>query len=157
MFNWKLQMIKFKKIAGDPRPLFRLLAQAVDNDPEILALYCFGSYADGRVGPLSDVDLAVLLDREVPRDQYFSKRLSLHALAAHLLRTDEIDLVILNSAPPLLVHRVVKGGKLLYQRDPAKRIAFEVQAIRRYLDFAPVLDRCQEAMTSYILAVKSVA
>ena len=150
-------MIRFKKIAHDPRPSFRLLAQAVKNDPEVLALYCFGSYADGRVGPLSDVDLAVLLDHGVRRDRYFSKRLALHTVIARTLRTDEIDLVILNSAPPLLAHRAVMGGKVLYERAPSKRIAFEVQAIRRYFDIAPVLERCQEVVMDRILAGKSIA
>ena len=149
-------MIRFKKIAGDPRLFLRLLAQAVGNDPEIVALYCFGSYAGKRVGPLSDVDLAVLIDPQVPQNQYFNKRLSIHALAARILKTDEIDIVILNSAPPLLAHRVLKSRKILYERDSAKRTDFEVQAIRRYLDFVPVLDRCQEAVINHILVGKSI-
>ena len=149
-------MIRFKKLIDDPRCSFSLLVQAVKNDPEIVALYCFGSYAHGRVGPLSDVDLAVLLDQNIPPGRYFNKRLRLHSLIARIIKTDEVDLVILNSAPLLLVHRVLKGGRLLYEREPAKRIAFEVKAIREYLDFVPVLERCQEATLNRILAGRSI-
>ena len=149
-------MIRFKKLIDDPRCSFSLLVQAVKNDPEIVALYCFGSYAHGRVGPLSDVDLAVLLDQNMPPGRYFNKRLRLHTLIAKIIKTDEVDLVILNSAPLLLVHRVLKGGRLLYERDPARRIGFEVKAIREYLDFVPVLERCQEAVLSHIIAGKSI-
>ena len=149
-------MIRLKKIIERPRRSFSLLVQAVKNDPEIVALYCFGSYVDGRVGPLSDVDLAVLLDQNMPPGRYFNKRLRLHALIARIIKTDEVDLVILNSAPLLLVHRVLGGGRLLYERDPVKRIAFEVKAIREYLDFVPVLERCQEATLNRILAGRPI-
>ena len=43
-----------------------------------------------------------------------------------------IQLVVLNGAPPDLVHRVLRDGQLLCERDRSARIRF-VEAVRRRL------------------------
>ena len=45
-----------------------------------------------------------------------------------------IDLVILNDAPALLRHRVLRDGRVLFQRGPEGRVRFAVQTIRDYQD-----------------------
>jgi hypothetical protein len=39
-----------------------------------------------------------------------------------------VDLVVLNAAPVDLVHRVLRDGILLLERDPVERIRFETKA-----------------------------
>jgi hypothetical protein len=51
------------------------------------------------------------------------------------------QVVILNRAPADLVHRVLRDGKLLVDRNPSVRIAFEVRARNEFFDLKPVLDR----------------
>ncbi len=104
------------------------------------ALYLFGSTVSGKRTPLSDIDIAVLLPKDIPEEEYFALRLEMIAELADLLGTDEIDLVILNRAPPLLVHRVVTRGKLVYARDDLLRTRFEARAIQEYLDIKPLLE-----------------
>lgn len=53
----------------------------------------------------------------------------------------EVDLVVLNAASPDLVHRVLRDGILLLERDRPARIAFEVRARNAYFDLQPVLAR----------------
>ena len=104
-------------------------------DRAVAAVQCawlFGSTARGEAGPLSDVDVAVLLDGSVPRENYLD-------IAAALVEALErcaprIDLVVLNEAPPALRHRVLLDGLLLLERDPRQRIEFEVRSIREALD-----------------------
>jgi hypothetical protein len=56
-----------------------------------------------------------------------------------------VDLVVLNTAPVDLVHRVMRDGRLLLQPDPSARIAFEVRARNEYFDLLPLLRRHRRA------------
>jgi hypothetical protein len=50
-----------------------------------------------------------------------------------------VDLVVLNRAPVDLIHRVLRAGILIHERNPAARIRFEVQARNEYFDLLPYL------------------
>ena len=52
-----------------------------------------------------------------------------------------VDVVVLDTAPPDLVHRVLRDGILVLDRDRSKRIGFEVAARNAYFDLKPFLDR----------------
>jgi predicted nucleotidyltransferase len=105
-------------------------------DLRIDCAWLFGSVARGEAGPLSDVDVAVLLDPAIaPQDRM--------AIAAALVEKLEcvggrVDLVLLDEASPLLRDRVFRHGILLLERDVRRRVAFEAQAIQEYLDFQPL-------------------
>ena len=106
---------------------------------DVLSAYLFGSVARGTAAAASDVDVAVLLTADPPR--------TLDGL--HLGLEDDLErvlgipvqLVVLNRAPCDLVHRVLRDGILLLDRDPGKRIRFEVDARNRYFDLQPFLRR----------------
>ena len=48
---------------------------------------------------------------------------------------------MLDRAPVDLVHRVLRDGLLVLDRDPPRRIRFEMRARLEYLDLLPVLRR----------------
>jgi uncharacterized protein len=56
-----------------------------------------------------------------------------------------VDLIVLNDAPPDLVHRVLRDGKIVCETDRRARIGFEVAARRQYLDLLPVLRRYRQS------------
>lgn len=85
----------------------RELAELFERQPDVVAAYLFGSQARGDPGPLSDVDLAVWLDDNPEPGTRLRRQLALSAQAASLLGTDEVELVVLNGAPPLLAQRVM--------------------------------------------------
>ncbi len=72
--------------------------------PGILSAYLFGSHGEDRAHSESDVDVGVLLDR----GRYASPRARFHArvrLASdliHALRKNDLDVIVLNDAPPAL-------------------------------------------------------
>lgn len=107
-------------------------AESLRQDPRILAVYAFGSQVSGATRPGSDLDLAVLLDR--PLD--LQGELRLRGDLVTLLDRDDIDLVVLNLAPPLLRYEIVTGGRRLFTRDDEAMDRFERQAILRYFDTA---------------------
>jgi predicted nucleotidyltransferase len=113
------------------------LASALDIEP-VVSAELFGSYASGRPGPLSDVDVAVWLDPDLDSAERFAARLRLLDSAAAALGTEEVDLVVLNDAPPLLQHRARRGAIRLVDRDAPRRVRFEADALVRYLDTAPL-------------------
>jgi len=113
------------------------LAAALDRD-ELAVAYLFGSQAQGRAAGLSDVDVAVLLDLSIDPEERLSLQLELIAVAARTLRSSRLDLVILDDAPVLLRHRVVRDGERLLERDRARRVRFETATILEYLDTKPL-------------------
>lgn len=52
-----------------------------------------------------------------------------------------VQVVVLNTAPCDLVHRELRDGRLLADRDPSSRIRFEVHARNEYFDLQPHLER----------------
>ena len=105
----------------------------------VAAVYLFGSVARGEPRPGSDLDVAVLFEPPPERGTFDSLRLDLRAeLESDLGR--EIDLVVLNHAPPDLTHRVLRDSVLIIEPDPSSRVRFEVRARNEYWDLKPYLD-----------------
>jgi predicted nucleotidyltransferase len=99
-------------------------------------VYLFGSRKEGQIGPLSDYDLGVLVERG-DRESEIQAQLA-HKLARGL-QTDRLDVLLLNRAPIELAHAVVAQGEVLYQRDAATRVEYESDVLSRYGDYLPVL------------------
>ena len=120
-------------------PLESRLRAVLAGRGDVVAAYLFGSVARGTATPTSDVDVAILFAAEPP--------LTIDGL--HLGLEGELErnlglpvqLVVLNRAPCDLVHRVLRDGVLLVDRDPGARIRFEVDARNRYFDLQPFLRR----------------
>jgi predicted nucleotidyltransferase len=104
--------------------------------PQVHLVYLFGSRVAGRIGPLSDYDLAVLIERAADEDQILA-RLT-HRLA-RALDTDQVDVVSLSRAPITLAYAVIAQGERLYQRDVATRVEYEAKVMSLYGDYLPVL------------------
>ena len=105
--------------------------------PEVEVAYIFGSVAQGKPNALSDVDIAIIIDRQQINEEAYSYGYKAEILAdlIKLLKTNHIDLVILNEANTLLKHRVLYFGKLIYTTNERKRIAFQTTTINKYNDF----------------------
>ncbi len=103
------------------------------NDQGIVLALLFGSYALGKPTRLSDVDIALLLSPETPSDEYLHYQLRYSNLVSKILRDNRVDVVILNTAPPLLAHEAIKG-RILFERSPEARVRYIVDVQRKYLD-----------------------
>lgn len=97
-----------------------------------------GSQARGTAGPLSDVDIAVWHEPDLDSSQRLQLQLDLIAVAEGALGTDEIDLVMLNRAPPLLRQRAIRDAVRLVERNPKARVRFEAKALLYFLDTKPL-------------------
>jgi predicted nucleotidyltransferase len=113
------------------------LARALEV-PGVVAASLVGSQATGKAGPLSDVDVAVWLDPSLGSKERYERSVKLTGEAAAALGTDEIDLIVLNDASPLMRHRAMRDGVRLVERDRAARVRLEARALLDYLDTAPL-------------------
>jgi predicted nucleotidyltransferase len=105
---------------------------------EVITAFLIGSQARGSVGPLSDVDVAILHDPGLTPRERLDLRLSLASSAGAALGTSEVDIVLLNDAPPLLRHRAIRDGVRLLDHRPKERIEFEVRTLNDYVDTEPL-------------------
>jgi uncharacterized protein len=110
---------------------------------DVLLAYAFGSVAEGRAHRESDLDLAVLLDwdRIPSRDGRGRRQIELIAKLVGALGFNEVDLVLLNDAPPLLAREIVRRGALLHAVDAETVHAFERDVQLRAADIEPFIQR----------------
>ena len=94
--------------------------------------YIFGSVAEDRQGPLSDIDIAVLLNKKLNKRERSRKKLFLIGEISSILKTDNFDLVVMNDAPMLLKYNIIKTGRIL--KPGRERVAMEARLISEYLD-----------------------
>jgi len=119
--------------------LAKLRERLVPIPDGVVAVYLFGSVARGQARPSSDVDVAVLYERTPPPTLDGLGFDLAHELELAVRRT--VDLVVLNRAPSDLVHRVLRDGVLVVERDRRRRIEFEVQSRNEYFDLQPIRAR----------------
>ena len=93
----------------------RTLEGVLATEPDVRFAYLFGSAAEGGMGPMSDIDVAVMFDGDPPRSR---------------------------SLP--LLDRIVRRGIVIRDRDPEGRFDFELSTHHRYLDYRSMKDYCRD-------------
>lgn len=117
------------------------MARALRAQPVEFA-YLFGSQARGTAGAASDTDVAIYLsDRFSQKRQWSAEDSVAQALRRIGIPTDRLDLVVLNRVGLLLRFRVIRDGRLLFERAPAERIGFEYRTMRDYFDWQYYAER----------------
>ena len=107
----------------------------------VVAVYLFGSHAEGRAHRESDLDIGVLLrwDAYPSARERFEMRLRLTGELG--VQRMPMDVIILNDAPPILAARIVTEGQRLFCTDAAADHAFRRDAQLRAADLVPFLRR----------------
>lgn len=121
------------------------LKDALQSRSEILEAYLFGSRArgDGHAG--SDVDVAVYFDEARAEHSPWGYSADLTTDLMDALDTNDVDIVVLNQAPPLLYHRVLREGIRLLSRDLRGTTTRAGIAMSRYFDFVPQMQKMDAA------------
>jgi predicted nucleotidyltransferase len=101
-----------------------------------IAVYLFGSVAREEVRADSDIDLGILFAIDPPAT-LAAPQFTVEAELERVLHAP-VQVVALNRAPADLVHRVLRDGRLLLDRDRAARIRFEVRSRNEYFDMAQI-------------------
>ncbi len=110
------------------------LTKIFEANPKIKLVYFFGSKTTGQDGPMSDYDFAVYL-HEKDKKKMFDAQLGLIGKVTKVLKTDNVDIVILNTVEmPELKYNIIKDGKLIYEQEPF-RVIVEPKILMEYFDF----------------------
>ena len=128
-------MIKYNQL---PDNILKLLPEAVtylQSHPKVIFSYLFGSLSKGKPLSLSDVDIAVFLKKG---NNLADRKLEILGRLIEILETDEIDLVVLNTADLPLIMGILKNKKLIVDKDPFARHQFESLMMRKYFDFSVI-------------------
>ncbi len=126
-------MIKYTKLPENIESLIPRAVTYLQSRPDIHFAYLFGSLAKGTLKPLSDVDIAIYLPKE---GDIVEKKMEILGKLMELLETDEIDLVILNTAPLALRMKILENKKIIVDHDPFLRHKYESLTMREYYDLS---------------------
>jgi predicted nucleotidyltransferase len=108
------------------------IRRVVEGEPAVAFARLYGSRSRQQERPDSDWDVAVYLDRSLSASKRFAVRRRLGATLSGPERPD-VDVVVLNDAPPLLAHRALRGTELM-TRDRSAYVHFVVRAMAELED-----------------------
>jgi predicted nucleotidyltransferase len=108
------------------------LSDCLGKHPVVIA-YLFGSEAKGVAGVLSDIDVAVFVDRTINKSERFDLRLRLSNELSSIMNR-MVDLVILNDSPVQLSYEIIKHEKVIFCKDKSMQVDFETETLSKYLD-----------------------
>ncbi|ADC66208.1 DNA polymerase beta domain protein region [Ferroglobus placidus DSM 10642] len=108
----------------EPNPKISKIIETIKSHPNVIAIYLFGSHAKGETTPLSDIDIAVILENPTPESEADIGSLS----------SPEIDVVLFHRLPLHIKYEVFKYGKEIFVRDEEKLLEIKLKVMREYLD-----------------------
>lgn len=129
------KLISLEEIKDRLEPVFQ--------DEGLQLVLLFGSVVSGRSHRHSDIDIAFLFDTTVDI-------LSLTNRVVRLLHVDNIDVVDLRRATPLLKFSIVNKSKCLYEREGGIFNTFYSLAFRRYIDTKKLRDAQALAIKNFL-------
>ena len=119
--------------------------EALESWPGARLAVLFGSAARGESGPGSDLDVGVLFETGPDRSTVLEV-----ALARATGRG--VDVVRLDSAPPLLRFEIARDGRVLLERSPHAWADFRARAMTDWWDWAPTARFLQTAAATRLRA-----
>ena len=116
------------------------LKRIFEKFPQVKLVYFFGSQAEGTAGHLSDYDFAVYVET-ARKSKSLDIRLQLMGQISRLLKSDKVDVVLLNEVTsPEMKYLVISTGRLIFEREPYK-VLVEPKILHEYFDFREMLLR----------------
>lgn len=94
--------------------------------------FLFGSALTKYFRPESDLDLAIYLGRKIQTQEFLHFK---ENLEEHFRNNYNFDLVLLDTADPIIAMQVLEAGKLLIKDDIDEFINFKARMISQYIDF----------------------
>lgn len=122
------------------------LTQALKRIRGIQAAYLFGSQAKRSAGSLSDVDLAILIHRQLAPAVAHEVGLAAFQAITRILERNDVDLVELNQAPTILRYAATAHGRPLFVRPGRDTHRLRFRIMREFEDFRSYLERRRRAL-----------
>lgn len=110
----------------------RAVVAALRKTKAVKTIILFGSYARGEQKPLSDIDICVITERDIP-----------DALKTHIasFASDGVEISFFWDLPPFIRYNALRDGKILLNRDKKFTHNAVVATMSEYLDFQHIIKR----------------
>lgn len=109
----------------------RIVTYLESAQPEMLAVYLFGSFAKDK--PFADIDIAILFSTVM--DEPLNDELDIENNIEKLISIP-VDVRVMNAAPLSFQYQVIHDGRVLIDREPQHRAEYEGQILKQYFDFS---------------------
>ena len=117
--------------------------------PGVIAVYLFGSYAQGKERRKSDIDIGLLFDT---RDPAFAKeKTNTYMIDLSRILRKDIHPVILNLASEELLRQVFLKGKCILVKDTKKLARYKMTTFARIADFAYYKNQMQSGLIRNVM------
>ena len=126
-------MIRHSKLPKDILIRIQDAANYLEHRQDVIFAYLFGGLSKAKPKPLSDVDIAIYISDETACVQ--AKKEIVEDLV-DILKTDEIDIVVLNQSSLSLSMNVLKKNRILVDKKPFLRHAYQSLIMRKYFDYS---------------------
>ena len=109
------------------------IATYVSGKPDILLVFLFGSVVKNNVHSESDIDIAILFERDISIDQILKIEDDLTSLLQNMSY-----IVNLNRSSPIIKMQVLRTGKKIFERKPGVYSKFFVRTLNEFDDLKRV-------------------
>ncbi|OHD10820.1 MAG: hypothetical protein A2086_15135 [Spirochaetes bacterium GWD1_27_9] len=97
------------------------------NNTKALTIYLFGSILKENFNNESDIDIAVIFDQKIPKEDLFN-----HSLNLGVLLKRDIDLVDFKESAVTLRIEIIKAGKVIFCENEETRLFYEMISLTEY-------------------------
>ena len=116
----------------------------------LLFAYLFGSQGKGNIHPRSDIDIAAFFPPKFSKARRDDLRVRLASDIMDGLGRNDLDLVVLNDAPPFLAFQAIQPGVVLFSRDELARTRYEARTMSLYFDRLHYFKKSADAMIARV-------
>lgn len=129
------------KIAKEQKNRIKKIAEKYN----LKLVLVFGSYVNGNTHPQSDLDIAVLSEKDFD----FSKHCSLVCDFEKIFSGRNIDLVLLNRANPLLLKKILENCQIIHGKKKILE-SLKLYSFHRYCDYQKYFDLERKFVNQFI-------
>jgi len=123
---------------------YHSIQNELEEIPEILAVYAFGSSVRGNSTPLSDIDIGIVLtDPEnifTNPQKYQEIYDKVFRIFIKIVNSKKLDLLFLQKTGLAVQKEAVLDGEIIYTKDLEKTYTYKENVMNSYLDFKPVIN-----------------
>ena len=138
--------VKGEKDRIDMQQHLSQVAATVAGWENLVALWLFGSYAQHKATPLSDLDFAYLLQKGLSEAHVRRLDKEIYVTLARLFHTDDLSLVNLRGAPPKIAFAVLQQGQCLFCRNALQQVQFQESVLTCFPEAAQLM---REALNAF--------
>ncbi|MBN2012095.1 nucleotidyltransferase domain-containing protein [candidate division KSB1 bacterium] len=122
-----------------------IINQNFKNDEIIAAIYLFGSQASGKTHSRSDIDIAILFNKCLPKIEAHYRLETYFTKLSRALEADP-DIVDMEHVNLILLFEILHDGVIILENNQDRNRVFQAQKIIECIDFQVIAKRCAHGM-----------